>query len=113
MDVCHMDFFAVRQVREFIDALDMPVRTDVEIVVDLLKKYGHGLSMPYAKPIAGGLWELRKTGRPQIRILYGFCHNHIVLVHALKKQRSGLGGREIRIGRERLAACCAEIAHTL
>ncbi|MFZ2886857.1 MAG: type II toxin-antitoxin system RelE/ParE family toxin [Minisyncoccia bacterium] len=102
-----MRIVALRDVREFVDALDMPVRADVEGLMDLLKEYGHKLPMPYAKPIGKGLWELRRTGRPQIRILYGFCGGDIVLVLSLQKQRSALRPKEIATARERLRAYCA------
>jgi len=101
-----MNVVALRQVREFVDALDMPIRTDVERLIDLLKEYGHRLSMPYTKPVGNGLWELRRTGRPQIRILYGFCGGDIVLVLAFKKQRPALRAKEITTARARLKAYC-------
>jgi phage-related protein len=89
-------------VQEFVDALDVPARSDVRRLQYLLQQYGHELSMPYAKPIGDGLWELRRTGRPQIRILYGFCRGDAVLVHAIKKQRSALLRKDIEIARKRL-----------
>ena len=107
-----MNFFAVRQVREFVDSLEGPVQADVKRLMILLEKNGQ-LSMPYAKPIGQGLWELRRTGRPQIRILYGFCHGYVVLVYALQKQRRSLGEKEIQMAHGRLAAYCADIARML
>lgn len=102
-----MNVIALRPVREFIDALDVPVRSDVRRLQYLLEQYGHDLAMPYAKPLGGGLWELRRTGRPQIRILYGFCKGHAILVLALKKQRSALRQRDIELAHKRFDEYCA------
>lgn len=62
--------------------------------------------MPYAKPIGGGLWELRRTGRPQIQILYGFCRGDAILVHALKKKRAALRQQDVELARKRLSEYC-------
>ena len=102
-----MNVVVLRQVVEFIETLDGPVRIDVERLIDLLKEYGHELPMPYAKPVGNKLWELRRTGRPHIRVLYGFCRGNVVLVLALKKQRSALRGTDITLARKRLDAFCA------
>ena len=96
----------LRPVAEFLEVLEKSVRADVLGLVELLGRYGHRFSMPYAKPIGGGLWELRRTGRPQIRIIHGFCHGEAVLLRALKKQRSALPRRDIELSRKLLAAYC-------
>lgn len=101
-----MKALVLRPVAEFVNDLEAPIRADVLGLIELLEQYGHALSMPYVKPIGGGLWELRRTGRPQIRILYGFCGGGIVLVHALKKQRTTLRRQDITLARKRLADYC-------
>ena len=101
-----MEVVAVRAVREFIDALDTPVRADVRRLVFLLEQYGHELPMLYTKPIGRGLWELRRTGRPQIRILYGVRNGVAVLVVAVKKQRSTLQQKDIELAKKRLSHYC-------
>lgn len=63
--------------------------------------------MPDAKPIGGGLWELRKMGRPQIRILYGFCRGTPILLVGIKKQRSALDRKDVVLARKRLDTYCA------
>lgn len=62
--------------------------------------------MPYAKPIGRGLRELRYTGRPHVRILYGFCKGDIVLLRALKKQRRALKQSDVELAARRFAAYC-------
>lgn len=101
-----MNVVALTQVQEFVDGLDIHIRVDVRDLIDLLGEHGHTLPMPYAKPIGKGLWELRQTSRPQVRILYGFCGSDIVLLVALKKQRPALRPKEVSMARKQLKAYC-------
>lgn len=101
-----MKVIALRPVIEFFDTLDVQAQSDVRRLQYLLEQYGHELSMPYAKPLGRGLWELRYTGRPQIRILYGFCHGGAVLTLAFKKQHSSVRRRDIELAHDRLLAYC-------
>ena len=93
-------------VHAFLSDLDLPVRSEAYKLLDLLERYGHSLSMPIAKPIGGGLWELRLTGRPQIRMLYGFCEGIPVVVLAPRKQRSALPRSDIALARKRFREYC-------
>lgn len=90
----------------FLGSLDVSVRSDAYRLLKLLEQYGHSLSMPIAKPIGGGLWELRLTGRPQIRMLYGFCDGIPVVVLALRKQSSALPQSSIVLARKRFSEYC-------
>lgn len=102
-----MNIRALAPVRDFIDALDPHIRAHAYGLIDLLEQYGHKLAMPVAKPIGGGLWELRSHTRPAVRILYGFHGDEAILVLALKKQRPALLAREIELARKRFEAYCA------
>ncbi len=102
-----MNVVVLEKVEEFLEKLEPNVRSNVHALVLLLQEYGHKLSMPDAKPIGGGLWELRSNTRPAIRILYGFCRGEAVLVLGFKKQRPALLSREIELARKRLTAYCA------
>lgn len=102
----HMRVVISEWVREFIDTLDAPVGEDVYNLIDLLKEYGHTLSMPHAKPIGGGLRELRRTGRPQVHILYGYCKGDALLLLGVKKQRSALRKQDIVLAQKRLGWYC-------
>ncbi len=93
-------------VRAFLDSLDSSVRTEAHRLLKLLEKHGHSLSMPVAKPIGGGLWELRLTGRPQIRMLYGFCDGIPIVVLALQKQRSAIPRSALDLARKRFKEYC-------
>lgn len=93
-------------VHTFLGSLDISVRSDAYKLLKILEQYGHSLSMPIAKPIGGGLWELRLTGRPQIRMLYGFCEGIPVVVLALRKQHSALPQPSIALARKRFKEYC-------
>lgn len=102
-----MKVIVIEPVERFLKKLGEPARTDIRRLQYLLQDYGHTLSMPYVKPIGHGLWELRRTGRPQIRILYGFCHGDALLLVALKKQRSAIGQSHLDLAHKRLTKYCA------
>jgi len=101
-----MKIIVLFKVHTFLDNLDVSVRSEAYRLLDLLEKHGHSLSMPVAKPIGGGLWELRLTGQPQIRMLYGFCDGTPVVVLALQKQRSALPSSAIALARKRFREYC-------
>lgn len=101
-----MKVVVLESVKEFVDTLEFSVQTDVKRLILLLEQYGHTLSMPYAKPVGNGLRELRRTGRPQIRILYGFYEGTAILLLALKKQRDALRQREIELALKRFNSYC-------
>ena len=93
-------------VEKFLGLLQKGDRADVDRLIRALSLYGHVLGMPFAKPIGNGLWELRKTGRPQIRILYGFCKHSAILLVGVKKQRSSLSNKDLTLAQKRFAAYC-------
>ena len=101
-----MKIVVLSPVYEFLNDLDVSVCSEAYRLLDLLEQYGHFLAMPVAKPIGGGLWELRLTGRPQIRMLYGFCEGVPVVVLALQKQRSALSLVAIALAGKRFREYC-------
>lgn len=101
-----MKIVVLTTVHSFLEGLDLPVYNEAYRLLDLLEQYGHSLSMPVAKPIGGGLWELRLTGRPQIRMLYGFCDGIPVVVLALRKQHSALPQSSVALARKRFREYC-------
>src|SRR3989344_9063195 len=101
-----MKFVILAAAHTFLGSLDLSVRSDAYKLLDLLEQYGHSLSMPVAKPIGGGLWELRLTGRPHIRMLYSFCDGVPVVVIALQKQRSALPQSAIELAKRRFSEYC-------
>lgn len=101
-----MNVTTLKPVADFLQSLDRKEWSRAHRLIILLQEHGHELSMPVAKPIGRGLWELRSKNQPAIRILYGFCGGTAVLVHALKKQRPALLPREVELALARLTAYC-------
>ena len=70
-----VEYYEVRKgscpVREFIDSLDIKAKAKMARTIDLLEEFGIDLGMPYAKHIAGKLWELRtRLSTNRYRIIY-------------------------------------------
>lgn len=73
--------------------------------LDLLEKYGNTLDMPHAKPMGGGLMELRvRSGRgtQEVRVFYVFVRGkRIYLLHGFVKKTQATPKKEIDIACER------------
>lgn len=93
-------------VLEFLHKLDEQDASDVYRLIEALRQRGNTLSMPLSKPIGNGLYELRTHGKPAFRVLYGFCDGEAVLLVAMKKQKSNLDSRDVKIALERLSFYC-------
>ena len=87
----------------FIDSLDSISAGDTLEMISVLAREGHRLSMPYAKPVGKGIFELRIKTLKTIRILYGFRDGEAVLVVGIRKQRSRLDQRDLHLATLRLA----------
>ena len=101
-----MHIFSHPSVDDFILKLDGAAWAKVDRLVQRLGVYGKELFMPDAKPIGSGLWELRSRGHPAIRILYGFCEDHIILLVAFKKQANSIGFHQFKLAQKRLKMLC-------
>ena len=101
-----MNILAHPSVEKFLKNLDSDFAAETYSTIELLEIYGHTLSMPHAKPLGNGLWELRVTGTHASRILYSFHKNNIVLLVALKKQKAALLRRDIALARKRFGEYC-------
>ncbi|MCX6788061.1 MAG: type II toxin-antitoxin system RelE/ParE family toxin [Candidatus Kaiserbacteria bacterium] len=89
-------------ITDFIDSLDGISAGDTLEMINVLAREGHRLSMPFAKPIGNGLFELRIKTAQTIRILYGFKDGEAVLVVGIRKQRPRLDQRDLRLAALRL-----------
>ena len=77
-------------VKEFIDSLEIKTQAKVYKFLEILQQEGPNLPRPYADILRGKIRELRIShGRLEIRILYCFCKNKIILLTNgfLKKAR--------------------------
>jgi len=91
-----------KYVKGFIDKQSPLVKAKFIGMVDFLENYGSFLSGKYTKKIRKDLYELRITGKEQIRILYTVRRQEIILVHAFKKKTQKTPLKEIKTALLRL-----------
>ena len=90
-------------VEEFLNSLDRQDRDKVTAKIDFLGEYGVALGPPHVKHLQGKLWELRVTGRKQIRILYFVrTGQRIILLHGFVKKTQEVPRREIETALTRM-----------
>jgi phage-related protein len=92
------------KVEEFLSNLEAPTIAKVIKTIELLETFGVRLSMPYTKYLGGKMFELRIQGKEEVRILYFFDRDTVVLLHAFKKKSNKIPKKEILLGRYRLAS---------
>lgn len=90
-----------RPVDDFINQQDLSTRKKIAFRINLLERFGLHLGMPYSKKIANDLYELRVRGTVEVRIIYGFKNDFVVLLHAFKKKQDKIPAREIETAASR------------
>ena len=68
----------------------------------LLREYGLNLGLPYTKKIDQKIYELRISGREEVRIFFSVNGLTIWLLHGFKKKTQKLPARELKVAQERL-----------
>ena len=71
-------------------------------IIDLLEIYGPLVGMPYVQKIEPEIYELRITGRENVRFLFTVREKSIVILHGFKKKRQKLPREEIKAAQNRL-----------
>ncbi len=89
-------------VKKFVDKQSSLVRAKYIGMIDFIKKYGPFLSGKYTKKLRKDLYELRITGKEQIRILYTTRQSKLVLLHAFKKKTQKIPAKELKTALSRL-----------
>jgi phage-related protein len=87
------------KVNKFLRNLDSVTETKAIKIIDLLKKYGHELRMPYSKNISNNLFELRIRGKQEVRIFYCFFNNNVILLHYFIKKTQKIPSKEIKLAK--------------
>ena len=89
-------------VKEYIDNLSLKERAKTMAFIELLENKGPNLPRPYADLLDDGIHELRiKLTGTQVRILYFFCYqNIIVLTNVFDKHTTKVPRAEIKVARE-------------
>ena len=88
-------------VMDFLQTLNVKMRSKAQAEIDMLEKHGTNLREPYVKPISGskyrGLFELRiKFAGDISRIFYfTFTNNTFVLLHGFTKKTDKTPTREL------------------
>lgn len=93
-------------VRDWLNALSDDQRRIVGR--DIAKvQYGWPLGLPLCRPMGEGLWEIRSSlpHRTEVRILFGFVNEELVLLHAFVKKTAKTPQSELSRARERLKEC--------
>lgn len=91
-----------RFVKGFIDKRSPAVKGKYIGMIDFLEEYGPFLSGRYTKKIRKDLYELRITGKEQVRVLYTVRRREIILLHAFKKKTQKTPSKEIKTALSRL-----------
>jgi len=102
--VSYQDEQGRQPVNDFVADLPQKDQARIYWTLDLLCELGLSLKMPYARPVAGRLWELRtQSGRNIYRIFY-FAHTgrRFVLLHAFQKKTRKTPRTELSIAERRL-----------
>ena len=86
----------------FIESLEKPMIAKVLRIIDLLEKFGQKLGLPHTKKISTHLFELRISGKQEIRIFYSFHKSQILLLHGFIKKSQKIPQKEIKIALQKL-----------
>ena len=86
----------------FIESLEKPMIAKVLRTIDLLEKFGPKLEPPHTKKISTHLFELRISGKQEIRIFYSFHKSQILLLHGFIKKSQKIPQKEIKIALQKL-----------
>jgi len=89
-------------VKEYIDNLSLKERAKTMAFIGLLESKGPNLPRPYADLLDDGIHELRiKLTGTQVRILYFFCYqNIIILTNVFDKHSTKVPKTEIKEAKE-------------
>jgi phage-related protein len=71
-------------------------------IIDLLEIYGPIVGMPYVKKVESNIYELRITGRENVRFFFTVQEKIITILHGFKKKSQKLPRKEINIAQKRL-----------
>lgn len=92
------------EVLTFIAGLPPHTRVQMSRRLGLLEAAGPLLSLPYCRPLGGGLYELRTTGSNAQRLYYGFIGRLAVIVHHGGKGGKTAQNQDIAAARSLLAS---------
>ena len=95
----------IEEAKREIRALPADVRASFGRIADLLLQKGpYAVFMPYVRPVASGLWEMRLKGKDGIARAFYFAASgqRLVVVRAFVKKTEKAPRREIDIALKRM-----------
>ena len=98
----YSDKDGIMPVKKYIDNLSLRERAKTMAFIGLLEDRGPNLPRPYADILDDGIHELRiKLTGTQVRILYFFCYqNIIVLTNVFNKYSDKVDNTEIKLAKK-------------
>lgn len=94
--------FDENEAEKFLKSIDKNRISKLLKNIDTLAKYGKTLSMPYAKKLEKDLWELRISGKQNIRAIYTFKNNQIIILCLFLKKSNKTPIQILGLARNRL-----------
>ncbi len=91
-----MKLVILDNVEAFIHDFDLKTYTRIRRNLDILEKSGHNLRMPYSKNILPNIFELRIIGQDNIRVIYTFSNDLIVVFYAFLKKTNQISLKDMR-----------------
>ena len=82
---------------KFIKSLQKPILAKVLRIIDLLEMFGQKLGLPHTKKVSTNLFELRISGKQEVRIFYSFHKSKIFLLCGFIKKSQKIPKKEINI----------------
>ncbi len=89
-------------VEDFIKEQDEATYAKVLQAIKLLANNGPFLKPPYIKKLQDKLYELRISGKIEVRIFYVITNNEYYLLHAFKKKSQKTPSKELRVALDRI-----------
>ncbi len=94
--------FFNQKIENFIEKLEESAIAKILRTLNLLEKFGNKLGMPHSKKIDTNLYELRIRGRVEVRIIYCFHQNTIILLYIFIKKTQKIPKKIIVMAKKRL-----------
>ena len=94
-----------KPVDDWAKSLDPAARAEVSLSIDLLKRHGTALTMPFVRHLGDGIWELRARDQDGIyRIVYFHWKGRTFgLLHGFTKTTQATPKRELDLAKARRA----------
>jgi phage-related protein len=96
-----MQVMPTTEVDAFIETCEKRVRSKISRRFLMLEMFGHLLRMPYSRYVLPGVFELRTTGKDNVRLVYTFINNEAVVFHAFIKKTEEINAHEMNIIKQR------------